>query len=421
MQNQFALLKTRRFWPLFVTQMLGALNDNLFKTAASVLIAYGLWETGGTRPEILVSAAAGVFILPFVLFTPAAGILADKYDKARMMRILKLAEIGIVLGAALAILIKSTALGLFIVFLLGVQSAFFNPCKFAILPEQLEKDELIGGNALANTGTYLSILGGTILGGLLSLSKAGLIGIILILGVCAVTGYATSRLIPPAKPPAPDLKPVLNSFAEAFRSLRYIYGLKNEIWRAALGTGWFYFTGALMIAQFPSYTSLILRTDNIVLTFFMTLFSVGIALGGLLNNRLLKSKIDARYATPAALLMGLLALDLYFASAPVTSENLRSLSAFLSGPQGLRISFDLLVLSSFGGLYVVPLQSLIQHKAPRSHVARVQAASAFVNAIFILLSAVAALMILGAGFAVRDLFLLVSAGSLTASFFMRRL
>lgn len=417
MKNQFSLLKTRRFLPLFTTQILGAFNDNLFKTALSVLIAYGLWDTGGMKPEMLVSLAAAIFILPFVILAPLSGILADKFDKAKIMQMVKIAEIGIAGLAIISVVLTNIPLSLFVIFCFGLHSAIFSPCKFAILPQHLKTGELIGGNALANTGTYLAILGGNILGSLLAVHQNYLFVILI---ACAIAGYAASRFIPKAPAPSPKIKITLNSFAESAKMLRYLWNLPDKVFRCVIGIGWFYFTGALMLAQFPNYTSLILGADHFVLAFFMIIFSLGIGLGGLLNNKLLRSKIDTRYAPYALLGMMVFSGDLYAVSEYyVPTETLINLKEFLSYFTGWRITFDLLALAMLGGIYVVPLQSIVQHKAPQTHTARVLAASGLISSVFILLSSIVAIAVLGAGFTVKHLFVVITLGSFLMMIYLR--
>jgi len=428
MDNQFVLMKDRRFLPLFVTQFFGAFNDNLFKTTVSVLIAYGLWDVGGMDPAVVVSLAAGLFILPFVLFSPLAGDLADKFDKARIIRIVKIAEIGIAACAIAGLLFHSSWLLLLALFALGAQSAFFSPSKFSILPQHLEGHELIGGNALINTGAYLAILLGTILGGVFAFSQIGLYAMMGILMFCAVLGYISSRLIPDAPPPAPNLKLNYNTIAEAFKTLKYAYHRPHGIFITILGISWFYFVGGTMLSQFPNFTKQTLGADNIVLTFFMTVFSVGIALGGLLNNRLLRSRVEATFVPLAALAITLFSLDLYFASGafhgPVTflgETAYVGLSEFLSHFSGWRIVIDLLGLSIAGGIYVVPLKSIVQYRTPEDHRARVLAASVLSDSLFILASSVVSAALLSIGFEVKHLFFLLALASAGVAVFICQL
>ncbi len=413
-----------RFLPLFITQFLGALNDNLFRTSVSVLVAYGLWDIGTWQPEVLVSIAAGVFILPFILFAPLAGEMADKFDKAFLIRRIKIAEIVIVLVALLGLLVQSVLVLMLVLFFLGAQSAFFSPSKFSILPQHLQHDELIGGNALINTGTYLAILAGTIIGSLLALSGIGLFFVGAFLLVFALAGYTASRGIPDAPPPAPQIKLNYNTFTEAMKSIRFAAAQKGGVFIAILGTSWFYFVGAMMLSQFPNFARQTLYVDNFVLTFFMVIFSIGIAAGGLLNNRMLRSKVEATFVPLAGLGIAFFAMELYFASLPYNPETLPAgtdfigLDVFLAHFAGWRIIFDLFALSVMGGLYVVPLKSIVQDRIPADHRARVLASSALIDALFILAASLMASIMLSGGMRVEELFLTTGLLTLPVAGFM---
>lgn len=425
MNNQFSLMKDRRFLPLFVAQFTGAFNDNLFKTTLSVLAAYGIWDIGGWKPEIVASLAAALFILPFILFAPLAGEIADKYEKTKVVRIIKIAEMAIVGMAILGLALHSIPLLLLVLFLFGVQSAFFNPCKFSILPQHLRADELIAANALLNTGTYIAILSGTIVGGLLAFSGIGLVFTSLLLVVCAIGGYASSRYILHAVAPSPSLELHYNFFRDVVRSIGFARQQPQDLFCAMLGSSWFFFTGAMILSQLPNYTKQTLGVDNIVLTFFMTVFSIGIALGGLLNNKLLHSKVEATFVPAAAFFMAAFSADLYLSSAvyrsgsQILGEFLMTLPAFLSNPAGWHIVFDLLGISIAGGVYIVPLKAIIQHRSSESHKARVIAAGTLLDASFIFTSSLVAIAFLSAGFFVEHLFLLLAFGSVFMAFYIR--
>lgn len=419
MKNQFVLLKQRRFLPFFVTQFLGAFNDNLYKTLVSVLIAYGLWDIGGHEPGMLVALAAGLFVIPFVLFMPLAGDITDKFDKSRIMRFLKITEILIVLAGLAALYFRSIPGLMAMVFALGAQSAFFSPGKFSIMPQHLPRDELIAGNALVNTGTYLAILFGTILGSLLAVSHVGLVIGGLVLLLCAAAGYMASRFIPPAPANAPDLRLNFNVVFEAVRIIQYAYKQPNGVFSALISASWFFFVGGLYLSQFPNFANQTLGVDHIVLTGFMSVFSVGIAVGGLLNNRLLKSQVSAAFVPLAALMIALFSLDLYFASQPYLGVpdaskqgHLIGLTAFLSHLSGWRIMLDLFLVALAGGLYAVPLKTIIQDRTSPDHCARVMAGSALMDALFVMVSAVVAIGVYALGYAPHHLFLIVAALSL---------
>ncbi|MGB4106572.1 MAG: MFS transporter [Alphaproteobacteria bacterium] len=427
MDNQFVLLRHRRFLPLFITQFLGAFNDNLYKTALSVLVAYAVWDIGGWRPEIVVSLAAGLFILPFMLFAPLAGQIADKYPRNRVMQVIKAVEIVIVCAAMVGVWLHSVPLLLIVLFAFGAHSAFFSPCKFSVLPQHLNDGELIAGNALVNTGTYIAILFGSIFGGLLALASVGIIVVCVLLLLVAVAGLIFSFYIPHAPSPSPDLTINSNLPAEMRQILVFARAQRNGVFTAMIGTSWFFFVGAMVLAQLPNYTKQVLGVDNIVLAFFMAVFSCGIALGGLVNDALLKSKVEATYVPFAALVLTFFACDLYLASgiyhfvSPLLGDYLMTLPSFLAHTSGWRIVIDLFMISVAGGLYVVPLKAIVQERAAPEMRARIIAAGCFLDAVFILGASIIAIFMLGVGFAIEHLFLLLAVGSAGMAYYLSRL
>ncbi len=414
-------MNKRRFWPLFVTQFLGAFNDNFFKTALVVLLAYGLVQSDMAAPETLVSIAAGVFILPFLMLTPLGGVLADKYDKAALIQWIKIAEIFIVIATIFALFSGSVLALLGALFLFGAQSALFSPSKFAILPQHLNDDELIGGNALVNTGTYLSILLGTIAGTILIVDAFGQMMVMALLMICALIGYIASRFIPPAPASSPDLTIGYNAPLEAARIIRAAAARPQGVFTAIVAHAYFFFVGGLYLAQLPNYTSQVLKVDNVTLTFFLAVFSLGIAAGGLLNNTLLKSKVKATFVPWAALGISVFSLDLFFASHVHGAQTLRGLGEFLSSANGWRIAFDLLAVSVCGGLYAVPLKTMVQTRTPDDHMARTLAAGALLDAFFVLLSAIAAVILYSVGFEAHHLFLMVGVLIIPVAFYATKL
>ncbi len=405
--SQFALLGSKRFLPLFVTQFLGAFHDNLFKNALIVLLLYGVGSVASDDSALLVTLAAGLFILPFVLFSALGGQLADKFSKHRVIRIVKLAEIGIAFLGGAALLSGSVILSFMALFALGAQSAFFGPSKYSILPQHLETDELIGGNALLNTGTFLAILFGTIAGTVLITMGAGklLVGGLLVL--CAVCGYLASRFIPEALPKAPDLKLDFNPLTETFDILKHTLRQKRGVVQAMLGVAWFYFLGGMFMAQMPNYTEGTLGANEHVLAFFLVIFSVGIAIGGLLNNRLLKGRVEAVYVPLAALGITIFSIDLYFAggAAQSVSGELLDINTFLATLSNWRIIIDISMIALCGGLFVVPLNTIIQHYTPEDIRARILAGSAIMNALFGIASVAISALLIAKGWETRELFL----------------
>ena len=379
--------------PLFVTQFLGAFHDNLFKNAMVVLLLFGTATQGGTDGKILTTLAAGLFILPFVLFSALGGQLADKFPKERVIHIIKAVEIGIAALGALSLLSGSVILSFATLFALGTHSAFFGPSKYSILPQHLEQAELIGGNALLNTGTFLAILIGTIVGTSLITLESGKTLVSVILIVCAVVGYISSRFIPSAPPQAHDMKVDFNPLTETRDVVAYALTRPRGVVLAILGIAWFWFMGSMFMAQLPNFVHETLGADEHVLTLLLVLFSVGIAAGGLLNSRLLRGRVEAVYVPLAALGMTAFSLDLYFSS------------GHASGNFPFRVALDIALIAVCGGLFVVPLNAIVQDRTPEDHRARVMAGSAIVDSVFMVGSAAFSVALIAAGFDVRGLFL----------------
>ncbi|MCF6198452.1 MAG: acyl-[ACP]--phospholipid O-acyltransferase [Hyphomicrobiaceae bacterium] len=408
--SQFHLLRQRRFWPLFITQALGAFNDNGFKQGLVILVTYGLATAGGYDAALIITIAAGLFILPFFLFSATAGQMADKYDKAVLIRRIKLIEIFLMALAAFGFYLQNIPFLLFVLFLMGTQSSFFGPLKYGILPELLKKDELIGGNALIETGTFLAILLGTMYGGVLITRDFGVPMVSLTLIGLAVLGWLSASKIPSIAPRTPDLPVSYNMFSETLKIIRHA-GANRVIYLSILGISWFWLVGALYLAQFPTFSNASLRADEMVSTLFVAIFTIGIAIGSLACNKLLKGVISAKYVPLAALAITVFSIDLYFASRNAVSASngagLTDLSTFLAQPGNWRILFDLLMIAFSGGLYAVPLYALIQEHSDPAHVSRNIAANNIVNALFMVVSTVLAGMMLSAGYTIPQLFLTI--------------
>lgn len=419
--NQFSLLKDKRFLPLFITQFFGAFHDNVFKNALVVLLLYGVASNAETDTELLVTAAAALFILPFILFSALGGQLADKFPKQQVIRKIKLAEIAIAVLGAASLLSGSIVLSFAALFALGSQSAFFGPSKYAILPDHLKTNELIAGNALLNTGTFLAILLGTIAGTILITLGTGIWIVCALIIFSAVLGYISSRSIPETKPKAPDLKLDFNPIAETIDILRYAFSQRRGVVLSILGVSWFYFLGGMFMAQFPNFTKGTLGADETVLAIFLMVFSVSIAIGGLLNNRLLKGRVEAVYVPLAALGITIFSIDLYFASGIEKSTELLGLSAFVSSPANWRILFDVWMVGLCGGLFVVPLNAIIQHYTDEKQRARIIAGSAILNAIFIFGSAALSGYLILQGWEIRELFLAFALMNAVAAIYICKL
>jgi len=407
--NQLHLLKTKRFLPLFITQAVGALNDNLFKTALMFLVTYRIAVEAGLNGQIIVNAAAGIFILPFFLFSATAGQLADKHEKSKLIRWIKFAEIVIMVLGAVAFWVGDAYFLVAVLFLMGTQSAFFGPLKYSILPDHLHKDELIGGNALIEAGTFLTILLGTIIGGSLILLDNGILLVITSIIGFAILGFISSVKIPKTKSASSELKINLNFLNETWRMVAYVRNQKDLL-LSILGISWFWLVGATFLAQFPGFAKDILGADENVVTLFLALFSIGIGTGSLLCNKILKGEISAKYVPFAALAMTGFIVDLFFASRSLplsTEDTLTGVGAFMTQANNIRIIMDLLGVSISGGLFIVPLYSILQTRSDVGHRSRVIAANNIINALFMVLGAIAATSMITAGMRIPAIFLTI--------------
>ncbi|MDA8231270.1 MAG: acyl-[ACP]--phospholipid O-acyltransferase [Magnetospirillum sp.] len=404
-----ALLASRRLGPLFATQFLGAANDNLFKNAMIVLVVYRLGGAGGVSPEVLGTLATAAFILPFFLFSATAGQLADRYDKAGLIRLAKVGEIVVAVLAAAGFLAGHAWYLLAVLFLLGAQATFFGPLKYAILPDHLEADDLVTGNALIEAGTFVAILLGTIAGGLLVMLPGGP-GIVSgwLVGLAAL-GYATSRWVPPAPVAAPGLRVGPNIIAETAAIVRQS-AERRDVFLAILGLSWFWLVGAIFLSQFAAVAKIVLNADNHVVTLFLTLFSVGVGLGSLVCGRLMQGEISARYVPAAAIAIAVFSLDFALGAraAAVPGPDLAGIGAFLSRWQGWRVVLDLLLVSVAGGIYAVPLYAIIQARSDESRRARTIAANNVLNALFMAAGAIVTAILLAAGVSLVGVFALLA-------------
>jgi acyl-[acyl-carrier-protein]-phospholipid O-acyltransferase/long-chain-fatty-acid--[acyl-carrier-protein] ligase len=414
--NQFTLFKTRRFLPLFITQFLGAFNDNIFKNAFVILITYRLAEIAGWNGQILITFAAAIFILPFFLFSAFAGQLADKYEKSRLIAIIKFIEIILMIVAVIGFYRQSIFLLMCVLFALGAHSTFFGPLKYAILPDHLHENELIAGNGLIDAGTFLAILLGTILGGLLILEVKGELLISIAVIIVAIGGWCSSRFIPKTMNYHPDLQLRYNFIKETWVLMQYAK-MRRDIFLSILGISWFWLIGATFLAEFPVFAKDVLGANQDVVTFFLSLFSIGIAIGSLLCNRLLKGKVNVAYVPFSLLGISLFTVDLYLAasqgivSTPHGGAELIGLAQFLQSFNGWRITIDLLLIAICGGLYTVPLYALLQKRSEKTHRARVIASNNVMNAFFMVVAAMITVMMLKVGFSVNTVFLTVAIGN----------
>jgi MFS family permease len=403
MSNQSGLLRARRFAPLFVTQFLGALNDNVLKNAMVVLLTFQAANWTTIKPELLANLAAGIFILPFFLFSATAGQLADKYDKAALARMVKLLEIGIVLVAGAGFFVHSLAVLFVALFLLGLHSTLFGPVKYAILPQHLKSEELVGGNALIEAGTFVAILLGTLLGGLLAGSGDGTTWITIVGIAIAVGGYLASRGIPVAVPPAPTLAISANPFSETWRNINF--ARENQtVFLSIMGISWFWLFGALFLAQFPAYTKNVLGGSETAVTLLLGTFTFGIGVGSLLCEKLSAKRIELGLVPLGSIGLTLFALDLALASPAVPAPSPLGAIGLLAYDQTWRVLLDLALIGIFGGFFIVPLYALVQQRSNPEHGARIIAANNIMNALFMVIGALAAAGMLAAGLTIPMLF-----------------
>ncbi len=407
--NEFTLLKQRRFLPFFVTQFLGAFNDNVFKNALIILIAFQVAVADPAQVNTLINISAGLFVLPFFLFSATAGQLADKYEKSHLMRWIKLLEIIIMLGAAVGLILGNITLLIGLLFLMGCQSTLFGPVKYSILPQHLAPEELVGGNGWVQMGTFLAILTGTMVGGILIAirdSGAWMVGATVVM--VATLGFLASLFIPRAQPDAPDLRINWNPLTSTWPIINFTRG-NRTVFLSVLGVSWFWFLGATYLAQLPNYTKLALGGDEHVVTLLLTLFAFGIGAGSLLCERLSGRQVELGLVPFGSIGLTLFGVDLYFAVTPVAPDApLVGALEFLGGVGNWRIAADILLMGLFGGFYIVPLYALVQQRSAPSHRSRVIACNNIINALFMVLSAVLAITFLGLGLTIPQFLLLTA-------------
>ncbi len=407
--SQFSLLSQRRFAPFFGTQFLGALNDNIFRNGLVILITFEGVKVLGMGHTVLANVAAFLFILPFFLFSATAGQLADKYEKSMLMRRVKLLEIGLMALAAIALLTRQYVILLFVLFLMGCQSTLFGPVKYAYLPQKLHTDELVGGNALVESGTYVAIIVGLIVGVETVDSESErqvLLPAILVAVACL--GYITSRKVPVTEAVDPQLKISRNAWQETWRIVSFAREEKS-VFLSILGISWFWFFGSAMTIQMPAYTTDILNGDKSIVTALLIAFAVGVGLGSLLCERMSGHRIELGLVPFGSIGMSLFAVDLYFAQPAATMSAVVSVGEFLSRAGSWRILADLALLGAFGGFYSVPLYALIQKRSERRHLSRIIAANNIINSLLMVSAAVISIVILKSGFSIPELFLFIAA------------
>jgi acyl-[acyl-carrier-protein]-phospholipid O-acyltransferase / long-chain-fatty-acid--[acyl-carrier-protein] ligase len=420
-QSQFALLKTKRFLPLFVTQFMSAFNDNAYRFALSIML---LTSFGKDQGGVLNTISAALFILPFFLFSAFAGQLSDKFDKAFMARRIKFIEIFIVALSVFALYSGYVPLQQFSIFIAGTQAAFFGPIKYSILPQHLEKEELLGGNGLIEMGTFVSVLLGTIFGTIAINSAGGKDIVAAVMVIIALFSYWTARQIPDAPSAQPDLKLNWNFFAETWNVISMVRQ-RPEVFQSILGVSWFWLLGVVFVTQIPLFTLDSLKGTEAIATVIFALFSVFIGVGSVFCNKLLNGTVTAKFVPIAAVLMSVFMIDLYFAAGSASrltpDGQITSLKVLLTSFSGLRVLFDLCAVAFCAGLYVVPLFAIMQMRTPYYLRARTIGANNIVNAIFMIFVTLVSGVLLSMGFTARGLFLILGLANLLAAIYIIRL
>ena len=401
--SQFRLLSERRFLPFFVTQALGAFNDNVYKNSLVIIATYHAATFTGLDPHLLTNLAGGLFILPFVLLSGIAGQLADRYDRVLVLRAVKFAEVGIMALAGLGFHAHNMPLLLAALFMMGAHSTFFAPAKYGILPQVLLEDELVGGNAMLEMGTFLAILFGTLLAGLLaglgdlSIVVATLIGI-------AATGLACSLLVPRGRAVAPGLALDWNLWRSSMANL-HAASADRVVFLAILGISWFWFYGVIVLAQVPLYAKQVLNGTESVVTLLLVGFSLGVGVGSLMCERLSGRRLEIGLVPLGSIGLSLFGLDLFLATPARPSAVPLDALAFLHSSGGWRVVADVALIGATGGLYIVPLYAMIQQRVAADRLSRVLSANSIWNAIFMVVAALFGALLLTRGVTIPELLL----------------
>jgi 1-acyl-sn-glycerol-3-phosphate acyltransferase len=415
--NQFALLGQRRFAPFFWTQFLGAGNDNLFKFAFTVLVTYQL-QLEWLSPKMAGLVIGALFILPFLLFSATSGQLTDKYDKTRVIQLVKSLEIAIMVLAAWGFWVVNVHVLLACVFLMGLHSTLFGPVKFAYLPQHLNERELTGGNGMVEMGTFVAILLGQVAGGLLvAIPEVGRHYVAFACIAMALLGRTTAQFVPSSPSTDPNLKINWNPVTETISNLKLAHE-NIVVFRSLLGISWMWFFGAVFLSQFPSFAKEVLNGNEQVASLLLVVFSVGIGIGSLLCEVLSKRHVEIGLVPLGAIGMSVFSIDLYFASRGLPPASGLSIGEFIHQAAHWRVMADLALLSLFAGLYSVPMYALIQLRSQPSHRARIIAANNILNALFMIVSAVGVGMLLKMGLTIPQVFLVTGLLNAVVAFYI---
>jgi 1-acyl-sn-glycerol-3-phosphate acyltransferase len=402
------MISSRRFLPFFLTQALGAFNDNVFKNSLMLLLAFTAANALPWSTDLTMNLAAGLFILPFLLFSATAGALADSMCKTRLIRLLKVTEIVLMLGAALAFYFQQYLLLLGLLFLMGSQSAFFGPAKYAILPQLLSDKELLSGNAWVEMGTFVAILLGTIVGGLLAGNAYAPLWVGALVVFFAILGYLSSRAIPEVGQVQQAEPFTFAPVKQTLQTIKISYA-NRTLYLAIMAISWFWFLGASYLTQFPNFTKTMLAGDNTVVTALLVAFSIGVGLGSMLCERLSGNQVELGLVPLGSIGLTVFGCSLYFSTPDSAPAQLQAIGAFLQTSYGWWILFDLTLIGVSGGLFIVPLYALLQQRAQPSQRARMIAANNIFNALFMVVSAIAGIVFLAVlGLTIPQYFLILA-------------
>ena len=426
MTTQTHLIHSRRFLPLFVTQLLGAFNDNLFKNAMVLFVVYSVYQSEQAEAQFSAVASA-LFILPFFILSAVSGQLADMRDKARIIRIVKLCEIGIMLVGAAGLLmawkgmaVTTLAIPLMLVALfgMGIHSTFFGPIKYAILPQHLHPDEVLAGTGLVEAGTYVAILAGTILAGWIPVQWAAG-GVIM----TAVVGYFTSRQVPPA-PPHHEPEPLDFHLIRASYDLVRNTSHDRRVFLAIMAISFFWTIGTVLFVQFPPLAKNVLCASKEVASLFLVIFSIGVAAGSISVNALLKGTVSARYSPGSVVMMGLFVVGFYLICSQWTAQpgaGLLDVKHFLAEPLAIPLLLCLLGIAVAGGMFVVPLYAFLTTFVDKSQTSRTIAANNIVNSFAMVIGSLLASVLSAGGVPIVQQVLLSAAMCLVAAWIARKL
>ncbi len=409
MSNQFSLMRERRFRPFFYTQFWGAFNDNVFKTALITLVAFHGASLKNINSVTLIILLPGLFILPFFLFSATAGQIADKFEKSKIIRLVKVFEVCIMLFASVGFFLHNLLLLTAALFMMGMHSTLFGPVKYSYLPQHLKENELIGGNGIVEMGSFLAILLGQVLGAWLAtlahnelLSSAAIITI-------AILGYFTSRGIPNSPAADPHLKINWNPITETFHNLKSVWS-HQVIWLALIAISWFWFYGITLLAQFPSFTKTVLHGNESIFILLLTIFSLGIGIGSLMCEKLSKGKVELGLVVFGAIGLTLFGADFACSGAHYFIQaSTQNYLTFIAQSTSWRLLADIALIGIFGGFYIVPLYAFIQTHAEKSRESRVIAANNILNAMFMVVSAGFSIFLFKQGFSIPQLFMATAA------------